>query len=191
MAAAGTGVAAALAFGLLDGARGSPDGKPSQASPSAGSTAPPDPRFKVIPDQLTGSSSYPGHGPVRAFDGLKETWWGPGLSGAGRGEWIEARFNTPIRLTDLVFTSGPSARATSRADTSLPHRVAVTITTAAGKTVKRELALDAVLVDQHRKFDADEVTSVRFTIVSSYNASEDTQVAINEIGFLTDTDAPA
>ncbi|WP_435811032.1 serine/threonine protein kinase [Streptomyces rubiginosohelvolus] len=189
--AAGTGVAAALAFGLLDSAQGGPDGKPSQASPSADSTVAPDPRFKVAPAGVTGSSSYPGHGPSLAFDGLKETWWGPGLSGTGSGEWIEARFIEPIRLTDLVFTSGPNSRATPGTGTSLPHRVAVTITTAAARTVKRELNLDAVLTDQHRTFNADDVTSVRFTVVSSYNASEDTQVAINEIGFFNETDPPA
>ncbi|WP_425587776.1 NADase-type glycan-binding domain-containing protein [Streptomyces marokkonensis] len=191
-AAGGTGLAATAAFGLLDGAHNGQREKPSQtsstrqAAPPIDSSTPREPRATVVPHEIKASRSSEGHEPTRAFDGFEQTWWGPGVSGSGRGEWIEARFETPARLTGLVLTSGMGGMAGSSSSSALPHRLAVTITTAAGETVERELTLDRVLGGQHREFDVGEVSAVRFTIRSSYDPSEATQVAISGIEFRRD-----
>ncbi|MCZ9336863.1 carbohydrate-binding protein, partial [Streptomyces sp. TRM76130] len=68
-------------------------------------------RAPVAPDSVKASRSYPGHKPELVFDKLSNTWWGPGVSQSGEGEWIEAHFSEPVRLLDIIVTSGVSSRA--------------------------------------------------------------------------------
>ncbi|WP_381332900.1 NADase-type glycan-binding domain-containing protein [Streptomyces lienomycini] len=133
---------------------------------------------------MKASHSYEGHGPDLAFDREDATWWGPGVAHSGAGEWIEGRFDVPTRLTDLVFTSGVSTRVGALSESALPNRVTVTVTTAAGKTVERDLMLAPVVGGQHFALDVGKVLVVRFTIKSSYYASENKQVAISDIELL-------
>ncbi len=140
-------------------------------------------RAPVAPDSVTASRSYPDHSPQLAFDKLNNTWWGPGVSDSGQGQWIEARFKEPTRLLDLLITPGVSIREDQISKSALPHQVTVTITTADGKTVKRELTLDQGAGGQPRAFKVGDVTAVRFTIDSAYAASGKKQVAIAEIEF--------
>ncbi|MEU1184507.1 zinc ribbon domain-containing protein [Streptomyces sp. NPDC005820] len=140
-------------------------------------------RAAVGPDSFAASRSYPGHKPDLAFDKINNTWWGPGVSQSGEGEWIEARFNEPTRLLDLVITPGTSTRAEQLTASALPHRVKATITLKDGTTTTRELVLDQQAGGQRRAFRVGEVTKVRFTIESAYGASASKQVAIAEIEF--------
>ncbi|MGW3284525.1 NADase-type glycan-binding domain-containing protein [Streptomyces sp. NPDC001002] len=146
-------------------------------------------RAQVAPDSVSASRSYPGHKPALAFDKLNDTWWGPGVSASGRGEWIEAKFEEPTRLLDLLITPGVSARADQLSQSALPHRVEATITLANGKTTKRELTLDQGAGAQRRAFRVGEVTKVRFTIESAYLISSTKQVAIAEIEFFGPSNA--
>jgi hypothetical protein len=140
-------------------------------------------RAPVAPDRVIASHSYSGHKPGSAFDKLSNTWWGPGVSESGQGQWIEAQFSQPTRLLDLIITSGVSARADQLSKSALAHRISATITTADGKTTVRELTLDQSAGGQHLAFRAGNVTAVRFTIESSYSISQSKQVAIAEIEF--------
>ncbi|MFJ4787084.1 NADase-type glycan-binding domain-containing protein [Streptomyces sp. NPDC088794] len=146
-------------------------------------------RAQVAPDSVSASRSYPGHKPALAFDKLNDTWWGPGVSASGRGEWIEAKFEEPTRLLDLLITPGVSARADQLSQSALPHRIEATITLASGKTTKRELTLDQGAGAQRRAFRVGEVTKVRFTIESAYLISSTKQVAIAEIEFFGPSNA--
>ncbi|MFJ4691024.1 NADase-type glycan-binding domain-containing protein [Streptomyces sp. NPDC088766] len=140
-------------------------------------------RAPVAPDQILASRSYPGHKPDLLFDKVNNTWWGPGVSQSGEGEWIEARFAEPTRLLDLIITPGTSARADQLSQSALPHRIKATITTKDGKTTTRDLVLDQSAGGQRRSFRVGEVTKVRFTLESAYGASAAKQVAIAEIEF--------
>ncbi|GAB7103173.1 zinc ribbon domain-containing protein [Streptomyces phaeofaciens JCM 4814] len=148
-------------------------------------------RAPVAPDAYAASRSYPGHKPELAFDKYANTWWGPGVSESGEGEWIEARFDEPTRLLDVIITSGTSSKADQLNQSALPHRLKATITTKDGKTTTRELVLDQSAGGQRRAFRVGEVTKVRFTVESSYGASGSKQVAIAEIEFFGKSSANA
>ena len=140
-------------------------------------------RAPVSPDRVTASRSFPGHKPELAFDKLNNTWWGPGLSQSGEGQWLEARFDEPTRLLDVLITPGVSTRADQLGQSALPHRIEARITTADGRTTTRELDLDQGAGAQRRAFRVGDVTSVRFTLESAYGTSGSKQVAIAEIEF--------
>ncbi|MFD8424716.1 NADase-type glycan-binding domain-containing protein [Streptomyces sp. NPDC059466] len=140
-------------------------------------------RAPIGPDSYKASRSFPGHGAGLAFDKLNNTWWGPGVSQSGDGEWLEARFAQPTRLLDLVITPGVSTRADQLSQSALPHRIEARVTTANGKTSTRFLTLDQGAGGQSRKFRAGDVTAVRFIIRSAYGAAASKQVSIAEIEF--------
>ncbi|MFI1410787.1 NADase-type glycan-binding domain-containing protein [Streptomyces sp. NPDC020707] len=140
-------------------------------------------RAPVGPDSVKASRSYPGHSAQLAFDGLSNTWWGPGVSQSGEGEWVEARFDTPTRLLDVVITSGVSAKQEHLQESALPKRVEVQITTADGKKSNRFITLDRLAGGQARKFRVGEVRAVRFILQSAYAADAKKQVSIAEIEF--------
>ncbi|MFF4101457.1 NADase-type glycan-binding domain-containing protein [Streptomyces sp. NPDC001903] len=140
-------------------------------------------RTPVGPDAVEASHSYPGNDPQLAFDKLNNTWWGPGISQSGAGEWVEARFDQPTRLLDVIITPGVSARADKLSQSALPRRVEAVITTSDGKTATRVLTLDQAAGGQRRAFRAADVTSVRFVLRSAYAAAPDKQVAIAEVEF--------
>ncbi|MER7779319.1 zinc ribbon domain-containing protein [Streptomyces sp. NPDC096191] len=140
-------------------------------------------RAPVSPDRITASHSYAGHKPELVIDQLSNTWWGPGISQSGKGEWLEATFTEPTRLLDVIITPGVSTRAEKNKESALPHRVKATITLKDGSTTTRDLTLDQGAGGQRRPFRVGEVTKVRFTIESAHAASADKQVAIAEIEF--------
>ncbi|MEU1053071.1 zinc ribbon domain-containing protein [Streptomyces sp. NPDC005876] len=140
-------------------------------------------RAPVSPDRVTASRSYPGHKPELVFDKLNDTWWGPGVSQSGEGEWIEASFEEPTRLLDVIITPGVSTRPDQLGESALPHRVKATVTLKDGKTVTRELTLDQGAGGQRRPFRVGDATKVRFTVESAHAASAKKQIAIAEIEF--------
>ncbi|MEZ0094242.1 zinc ribbon domain-containing protein [Streptacidiphilus sp. EB129] len=140
-------------------------------------------RAPVSPDSSTASRSFPGHGPELAFDKINNTWWGPGISGDGAGQWIDAHFDQPTRLLNLVITSGESTQPSDLAKSALPHSIEAVVTTADGRTKSVFLTLDQVSGGQTRDFRVGSVTDVRFIIRSAYGAAPDKQVAIAEIEF--------
>ncbi|MER6778074.1 MULTISPECIES: NADase-type glycan-binding domain-containing protein [unclassified Streptomyces] len=146
-------------------------------------------RAPVAPDRLAASRSYSGHQPELAFDKRSNTWWGPGVSQSGQGEWIEATFSEPTRLLDLIITPGISARADKIGESALPHRVTATITGKDGTVTTRRLTLDQGAGGQRRPFRVGEVTKVRITVESSHATSADKQVAISEIEFFGPSNA--
>lgn len=140
-------------------------------------------RSTVAPDSYRASRSFPGHPAGAAFDKWNNTWWGPGVSETGQGQWIEATFDQPTRLLDLIITSGVSTHPDQLQREALPHRIKATITTAKGTRFTRELILDQTSGGQRLPFRVGTVTRVRFTVESAYFASPAKQVAIAEIEF--------
>ncbi|WP_244176792.1 NADase-type glycan-binding domain-containing protein [Streptomyces albus] len=139
-------------------------------------------RAPISPDTYAASRSYADHGPELAFDKFSNTYWGPGIIGDGAGEWIEARFAQPVDSLDVLITPGVSARSNEQGQSARPSRLEALITTADGKKETRTINLDQG-ARQERPLRARDVVSVRFTVVSSFGASADKQVAIAEIEF--------
>ncbi|MEU4885762.1 NADase-type glycan-binding domain-containing protein [Streptomyces xinghaiensis] len=139
-------------------------------------------RAPVSPDTYAASRSYADNGPELAFDKFSNTFWGPGITGDGAGEWIEARFAQPVDTLEVLITPGVSARSNDLAKSARPSRLEALITTADGKKETRTLTLDQG-TRQQRPLRARDVVSVRFTVVSSFGAGADKQVAIAEIEF--------
>ncbi|MFC8099125.1 NADase-type glycan-binding domain-containing protein [Streptomyces sp. NPDC057363] len=140
-------------------------------------------RAPVSPDRITASRSFTGHKPELLIDKRSNTWWGPGISESGQGEWVEVHFTEPTRLLDLIITPGTSTKPDKLNESALPHRVKATITTKDGKTKTRDITLDQGAGGQRRHFRVGEVTKIRFTIESAHAASAQKQVAIAEIEF--------
>ncbi|MER6167962.1 zinc ribbon domain-containing protein [Streptomyces violaceorubidus] len=140
-------------------------------------------RAPVSPDGIRASHSFPGHKPELLIDKLSNTWWGPGISQSGQGEWVEASFTEPTRLLDVIITPGVSSRPDKMQESALPHRIKATITMKDGSVKTRDLTLDQGAGGQRRPFRVGEVTRVRFTIESAHAASAKKQVAISEIEF--------
>ncbi|OAR25562.1 carbohydrate-binding protein [Streptomyces sp. ERV7] len=140
-------------------------------------------RAPVAPDGVRASHSYGGHQPQLAIDKRSNTWWGPGVSDSGRGEWIEFNFTEPTRLLDVIITPGVSARADKLGGSALPHRIKATVLTKDGKTTTREITLDQGAGGQRRPFRVGDAVRVRLTVESAYAASGDKQVAIAEVEF--------
>ncbi|MFF4296296.1 carbohydrate-binding protein [Streptomyces vinaceus] len=141
-------------------------------------------RTPVGPDAVEASHPYPGNDTQLAFAELNNTWWGPGVSQSGAGEWVEARFDQPTRLLDVIITPGVSTRADKLSQSALPRRVEAVITTSDGRTSPRVLTLDQAAGGQRRTFRAADVTSVRFVLRSGYAAAADKQLALAEIELL-------
>lgn len=140
-------------------------------------------RAQVAPTAFKASRSYTGHKPQLAFDKVDNSWWGPGVSQSGEGEWIEASFDQPTRLLDVIITPGVSTKADQLNESALPHRLKATITAKDGNKTTRQITLDQGLGAQRRAFRVGEASKVRFTIESAHSASSDKQVAIAEIEF--------
>ncbi|MGW0792092.1 NADase-type glycan-binding domain-containing protein [Streptomyces sp. NPDC002911] len=142
-------------------------------------------RAQISPDAVAASRSFGGHPPKVLFDKINNSWWGPGVSESAEGEWVEARFQEPARLLNILITSGISAKASDLSEAALPHRMDAIITTADGKKTTRHIKLDQMSGPQQRKFRAENVVSVRFVIRSAFNVGSDKQVSIAEIEFFT------
>ncbi|POX42237.1 zinc ribbon domain-containing protein [Streptomyces sp. Ru73] len=140
-------------------------------------------RAPVDPDSYAASRSYEDHGDKLAFDKFNNTWWGPGVSESGKGEWIEARFQEPVRLLDLMITPGISTKPADLTKAALPHRIDALVTTADGHHFTKPLVLDRASGPQRVDFRVGDVSSVRFVVQSSYNSGSDKQVSFAEIEF--------
>ncbi|MFD7765970.1 NADase-type glycan-binding domain-containing protein [Streptomyces sp. NPDC059787] len=140
-------------------------------------------RAPIGPSSVKASRSFSEHGAPLAFDKLNNTWWGPGIAQAAEGEWLEATFDRPTRLLDLVITPGTSTKPDQLSKSALPRQLDALITLADGKKITRTITLDQGAGGQRRKFRVGEVTAVRFVLRSAYGADPKKQVAIAEIEF--------
>jgi hypothetical protein len=140
-------------------------------------------RAAVEPDSWSASRAYAGHKAGLVGDKLNNTWWGPGVSESGQGQWIQAKFEEPTRLLDLIITPGVSTRPDQISQSARPHRLEATITLSNGRTTTRKITLDPGSGGQRIPFRVGTVSSVRFTIKSATGTSSKKQVAIAEIEF--------
>ncbi|NLU69479.1 zinc ribbon domain-containing protein [Streptomyces sp. HNM0574] len=140
-------------------------------------------RAPVQPNSVAASRSYSGHDPQLLFDKRNDTWWGPGVTKSAEGEWVEAHFDRPPRLLDVIITPGTSAKADELSKSALPQEVEATVTKADGKKETHRLTLDQAAGGQLRSFQVGSASAVRLTVRSSYGATDNKQLAIAEVEF--------
>ncbi|WP_371536559.1 zinc ribbon domain-containing protein [Streptomyces sp. NBC_00466] len=140
-------------------------------------------RAPITPDSYSASKSFTGHSASKAFDELNNTYWEPGVSQDGRGEWLQAGFQNPVRLLDIIITPGISIQAADLAHSAQPHRLDAYVTQGNGKIVERHINLDQGSGPQHIEFRVGTVSSVRFVLRTGYGISSKKQVAIAEVEF--------
>ncbi|WP_406137877.1 NADase-type glycan-binding domain-containing protein [Streptomyces sp. NBC_01089] len=140
-------------------------------------------RAAINVDDPKASRSFADHTAGKVFDGLNNTYWEPGRSQDGRGEWVQATFQDPVRLLNIIITPGISVQPQDLSKTARPHRIDAIVTQASGKQVVQHLNLDQGAGPQTFDFRVGTVSSVRFVLRTGYGISDKKQVAIAEVEF--------
>lgn len=142
-------------------------------------------RSIVFANTVTASHSDPGHPAGMLHDSYYNTWWGAGESGTGSGVHVDASFNQPIDLLDIVITPGTGTTQDSFTAQSRPQTILVTLTNADGTATSTTVTIPDSPGAKTLAIHGGDVTGIRFTIESSYleAGGTRTEVAIAEIEF--------
>ncbi|MDH6113631.1 hypothetical protein P3T36_005206 [Kitasatospora sp. MAP12-15] len=137
-------------------------------------------------DSMTASHSYAGHGPELTIDRQSNSWWGSGFAGQPVDTWLQAGFNAPVRLLDVIITPGTGTTPEELSAQARPHQIDLVTTDNGGQktTTHLELSPDG---PQTFKLQLHQVVSARLVILSAYGAAPDKQVAISEVEFFGTT----
>jgi hypothetical protein len=139
-------------------------------------------REQVTPVNATASSSADGHPAKNLYDAATNVYWAPSVPSTGAvGQWVALDLARPVRLLDLVFTTGISADRQQFLTEARPEHVEVTLTAADGTTRVRSLRLHDAAGAQRFDVTGDGVTRIQVTIRSIYGARPGRQVAIAEV----------
>jgi hypothetical protein len=139
----------------------------------------------IFASSFTASHSGPGHPVAKLHDGYNNTWWGTGETGDGSGVNVDATFAQPIDLLDLIITPGAGVAQDAFTAESAPQTIKVTLETADGGSTSTTLSLPDSPGPETFAVHGSDVTNIRFTLESAYQASTGpgVQVAIAEIAF--------
>ncbi|GIE81763.1 hypothetical protein Aph02nite_77130 [Actinoplanes philippinensis] len=132
------------------------------------------------PEQAEATREDPQH-PVRnAFDGVTDSWWGPGRAGEGKGEAVQARYVRPVHLRAIRIHPGVSTRPADKEKQARPREIRVIVTDGQGKGSEKRYRLEdgkPLLAE----IDVPEARQVQVVLESAYGATGGRQVAICEI----------
>jgi hypothetical protein len=139
----------------------------------------------VFASTFTASDSDRAHPVADLHDGYNNTWWGTGQTGSGTGVYVNATFNQPINLLDIVITPGAGLAEDTFTAQSRPQTIKVALTMADGSTTNSTITLPDSPGPDTFSIHGNNVTSIRFTLESAWLASPgpDVEVAIAEIEF--------
>ncbi|MFD4634473.1 zinc ribbon domain-containing protein [Streptomyces sp. NPDC058284] len=139
-------------------------------------------RVPVHPNDYSASHAAPKQAAKLAFDGYSNTWWGTGYAGDSAGQWLQADFDQPTDLLNLLITPGTSPRSAQAAEQARPMEFDLVVSDSAGKvhTMHRRINDGGAQKVDVRVRDA---VSARLVLRSAYGAAKDRQVAIAELEF--------
>ncbi|MFE1289915.1 NADase-type glycan-binding domain-containing protein [Streptomyces sp. NPDC058751] len=138
----------------------------------------------VNPKFAEASSHLKNHGPNLAFDGANNTYWAPAPAGAGAGEELEARFEEPVTLTQLIIHTGVSVNKDEFLKQARPSVLEVELGGPDGDVEKRRLELEDKPGPQTLDLEGKNVSSVRFVVRSGYGTeAKNRHTAILEVEF--------
>jgi hypothetical protein len=142
-------------------------------------------RYQVFPTTFKASRSDPAHPVGNLHDDHNNTWWGTGEAGDGAGVSVDARFDQPINLLDMIITPGAGVEQDAFTALSRPESVKVTLLSANGSTTSTTITLADSPGPETFAIQGSGVVSVRLTLQSAYLAepSSGTEVAMAELEF--------
>jgi hypothetical protein len=141
-------------------------------------------RTSVRPETVRASSSASGRPAELAVDGATNHFWAPAADRAPEGEWLEASFGAPFRLSELVFHTGGSERAAEFLARARPATLVVTGWDAGGEQVgRRTVTLADEPGEQVVRLAMDDVVTLRLTIDGVYGQRPSRLVALGEVEF--------
>jgi hypothetical protein len=137
----------------------------------------------VRPDRVSASSSRKEGPPDNLFDTVSNRFWAP--SKGPEGQWVEAHFPEPVRLLDIIVTSGISQEQDVWVTQGRPAQLEVTFVDNENKETKSPIMLADKPGEQAFKVEADKVVKVRIAIISTYGMTEKKglKCAIGELEF--------
>ncbi|MEW1723472.1 hypothetical protein [Streptomyces sp. NPDC093109] len=144
------------------------------------STGTPD---ELRPSDIRASSSLADHPPDMAIDTYTNRFWVPAEAGPGIGEFLEADFERPVRVTRLVVFSGRSAKEDEFLAQSRPSALTVTLRSADGDSTEKRITLKDRPGQQTFEVRGSDVVRVRLAIADVYGAGPGRRPAIAEIEF--------
>lgn len=137
---------------------------------------------------VTASRSDPHHPASMLHDGYSNTWWGAGVTGPGTGTSLTATFNQPIDLLDVIITPGAGVQENAFVQQNRPEQVQVTLTDSGNTSTTSVISLADSPGPATFAIHGTDITSIRFTIESSYlagPAGANAECAISEIEFFS------
>ncbi|MEV0481026.1 hypothetical protein AB0I69_10520 [Streptomyces sp. NPDC050508] len=137
----------------------------------------PDP---LPPAAVSASNSDAAHPARSAFDGVSNSWWGPGFSGASAGQYLQANYSRPVDLKKMIITPGVSTRSADLNVQARPESFDLLLTDASGRTsLTRHTLADGgpQIVDAAM----DDVVQVDMILRDAYGTAQTKQVAIAEV----------
>ncbi|MGW0883161.1 NADase-type glycan-binding domain-containing protein [Streptomyces sp. NPDC002671] len=135
------------------------------------------------PVHVRASSQAPSHRAQAAFDSLNNRYWAPAARGSGTGQSLEADFDRPVRLRELLVTSGISTKSDEYLSQARPSKITVTLVSSQGKHTTEKLNLNDAPGQQSFEVQGSDVTQVRLTVNAAYGTRPDRRVAIAEVEF--------
>ncbi|MEV5987459.1 discoidin domain-containing protein [Streptomyces sp. NPDC052051] len=137
----------------------------------------------VHPAQVRASSQAPSHRAQAAFDGFNNRYWAPADPGRGTGQYLEADFERPVRLRELLITSGSSTKSDEFLGQARPSKITVTLVSSEGERTSKVLNLSDAPGQQSFTVRGSDVTRVRLTVDAAYGVRADRRVAVAEVEF--------
>ncbi|MFJ4848290.1 NADase-type glycan-binding domain-containing protein [Streptomyces sp. NPDC088733] len=132
---------------------------------------------------VSASSASRGHAASLAVDGTTDRYWAPDREGDGKGQYLEARFDEPFRLLDVIVYPGISTNAQQFLTQGRPQTLLATVTDAHGTVTRHTVNLADSAGEQKFHFAVSDVVRVRLTIESAYGAGSGHRVAVGEVEF--------
>ena len=122
-----------------------------------------------------------GRGPALTKDRATYTYWSPAGTGSGVTQYVQHTFSDPFRLVALQIYNGPSENPKDYLKTARLQKVLVTVGRSNGTLVSQSITLKDEPGMQNFTFGVDDVTSLRFTVQSAYDATPRTRIALAEV----------
>ena len=138
-------------------------------------------RVPTTPVSIRASSSAKGTTPNNVSDGLSDRYWAPAKGPVG--QWIEVKFERPVRLLEILVTPGISPDKQKFLTQGRPHELSVDITDSKGKVTTLPLVVQDDPKSQTFAVKVSDAVQARFTIVSGYDVKAPHKCAIAELEF--------
>jgi len=120
------------------------------------------------------------------YDTYNDTWWGSNRVGNSQNVNIEATFDQPIDLLDLIITPGAGTNPDTFNEEWRPETMKVTLVKSDNSTAKTTITFNDTPGPATFKIRGNDVTHIIFTIESAYQGNgpeSSTYVAITQIEF--------